>query len=654
MVSIGDFGPIDASYLAHSANDVIRYRASSGGFIKSFLVYLLDSGKIDFAIVTRTGGPQDPLTPETIITNSREDILSTRTNSVYMVHNALDCLGGLKDGRKYALVGLPCQVTRLRQLQAQGKYTSIVLVIGLFCNYAPRAEFTKSILQKLDVRAEDLLQIEYRGNGWPGGFTAHLRNGQRRFISTRDYWSNDLHNAPDMCRRCSDTAERADIWVGDPWNLQLEETDTMGMSLVICRNAKATKLVNEAATAGYIKLYSCTTEQLLRSQGYHIEEKKKRGAQLCGSAGKESPSKKTERAATLLAHLIAARRRALAVLRAVLTRLKCTLADLEVVLAMLEDADAFTASHLACRTPLIRWFLRRSFNRRTLIWYWREDRKVINLGDYITQVLLNRFGYKTVAYSDAKALGILSNYDFCLLVIGSELHKDMIDWLEVPQVFIWGQGKGHGEYFDVKLEPYASKLKIFAVRGPHTKRQLGLDKSLPEGDPALLMPLFFKVKRDPANCKVAYVPHWTNRSNWQTKLPQLGAEKFIDIMCTRKHFWRKLREIVSARFVLTNSLHTAIVCHAYGTPWALCLAEGDELNFPDKWRDFFELLGLGTDIDIVSNYQEGQAWWNQVAQKAANVDLVALLSSFPLPIKDKRAQRMIKSLVKSGPWRRSP
>jgi hypothetical protein len=161
------------------------------------------------------------------------------------------------------------------------------------------------------------------------------------------------------------------------------------------------------------------------------------------------------------------------------------------------------------------------------------------------------------------------------------------------------------------------------------------------------MPILFEVRRDPSQHNIAYIPHWSNRADWEAKKETLAAERFVDIMCTRRQFWSKLREIVSSRFVLTNSFHTAVICHAYGTPWALCLADGDELNFPDKWRDFFEFLGIEKKPVAVRNYAEGLHWWDTVGSKAQTPDLLPLLDSFPLPIKNKGVLTTISKLKSS-------
>jgi coenzyme F420-reducing hydrogenase beta subunit len=657
-VSIKDFGHTDSIFFAHSSNETIRFRASSGGFTKSFLVYLLESHVVDFAIVTRTGGPDNPLVPETTITSSKQDILSTRTNSVYAVNNPFVVLKEISDNKKYAFVGLPCHVRHLRALQKQGKYRNVVVVIGLFCNHTPKMEFTRDILRRLNVRESDVAQIEYRGGGWPGGFTAHLKDGQAKFLVLQRYWDNDLSNGPTVCNRCSEIAEDADIYAGDAWNLRLERTDSKGTTLVICRNKQASRLVRRAAEAGHIKIDKCSQEQLVQSQGYHIGGKLRRKPGQSSDVKTADYSHLLRRVLNLAVHPLLAYRVAMNILRAILNkskrmiskcleRGKAALDDWQRLIKLLREPDHYTLTHVACGAPVIRRLLRRAFANRVLIWYWREERRQINFGDYITEVLVKEFGYKTVNYHNASLLNILPTYRFCLLVIGSELHKGMMDSLRVPELYIWGQGKGHGEYFDIRSEPYAAKVKIFAVRGPHTVRQLHLDERTPVGDPALLMPLFFPVRRDASQHRITYIPHWSNRAGWDINKEKLGAQRFVDVMCSRREFWSKLREIVSSEFVLTNSFHTAVVCHAYRTPWALCLADGDELNFPDKWRDFFEFLGVGDGVTAVKNYEEGLEWWNEVGSKARRADSFPLLDSFPLPVTHKRILTIMNQMKSS-------
>ncbi len=496
-------------------------------------------------------------------------------------------------------------------------------MISLFCNHTPTIAFTHDILKGLNLSENDLLCITYRGNGWPGGFTAYLKDGSHKFITLREYWSNDLNNGPDCCKYCSDIGETADYLVGDPWNLGFEGKDSLGLSLVICRNRKTTQWVGLAAKEGYLEISKCTRRQLIQSQGYHIVDKLNRGAM-----NKDVRQTAYHRG----------------MVPRVIERGKCTIRKFVWLARLLTTKDRYSFLHVACRITMFKPILRRYFKNRVLIWYWRDERAFINLGDYISEILVRMFGYRAINYSNASVLGLLPTFKYCLMIIGSELHKEKVDELTVPELYVWGQGKGHGKSLDLEIKPYSDKVEIFAVRGPYTRQHLGLDMKLPLGDPGLLLPFFFIIRRRPSLAHISYVPHWTNRSGMNSKSVAIGAEKTIDILCRRSRFWSTCRAIVSSRFVLTNSLHAAVLCHAYGTPWALCLADGDELNFPDKWRDFYELIGIAELPCAVRNYQEGSQWWEQFGSHARTVDLLPLLSAFPLPIRNRQVLSLMEKM----------
>jgi coenzyme F420 hydrogenase subunit beta len=586
-------GSISSIYLSWASINNLRYNASSGGFIKSFLWCLLHTKAVDYVIITRTGDDKSPLKPEVIITNSVADITSSRTNSVYAPSNVLSVLDQIDNSKRYAIVALPCQVKKLRSLQSEGKYGNISIVISLFCNHMPKIEFTHGILSKLNVEPDNVSRIEYRGSGWPGKFTAQLKSGGSKSIS--GYWDNNLDNGLDMCRSCHELGKDADIIVGDPWNLGFEDHDTAGKSLVICKNVKSNTLVNSAIVKGFIRADTISYEKLMQSQGSHIREKLSRGK-------------------SKLAKFIS-----------------IAIPD---IIKIIKDGNMptlrYIALYFAVKLPLMRKLISQYCvkNKQVLTYYWRENLMQINLGDYITDILCGAAGYKVINYSYAKLLGILDNYKSCLLMIGSELNKEMIDSLNIKRIDVYGQGKGHGSYFDIKAEPYRSKVNIIAVRGNHTIKQLGLDNNIPTGDAAFLMPYLFPLDIT-HNSKVLYVPHQINRINAKEILKQIIADEYVDIMCLRSQFWARVKRILSSAFVLTSSLHTSILCHAYKTPWALCLPAGSELNFPDKWIDFYDYIGCSMPDKIATGFDEGFEWWQSTGSKLKEPDIKNLMMASP-------------------------
>ena len=257
-------------YYAHSSDPEIRFAASTGGFCKSFLVFLVETGRVDCAIITRSREGH-PLRPETIATDRVEDIVSTRTNSIYAIPKPLSILGSLESKKSYAFVGLPCHCKALKNMQGRGRYLNIRVMVCLFCNYTPKDDFTLWRLRELGVSIGDVERIEYRGNGWPGKFTVFLKDGSRR---QGVHKFTDLRYAPGPCVRCPILPTDFDISAGDPWNLGLEGRDTQGATLVSVRGGEPNSLVREAERAGYIRLLTDPpADALERSQRSSFERK---------------------------------------------------------------------------------------------------------------------------------------------------------------------------------------------------------------------------------------------------------------------------------------------------------------------------------------------------------------------------------------------
>ena len=171
-----------------------------------------------------------------------------------------------------------------------------------------------------------------------------------------------------------------------------------------------------------------------------------------------------------------------------------------------------------------------------------------------------------------------------------------------------------------------------------TLQKLGLPPATPMGDPALLLPELFPLFRRPGE-EVIYVPHFNARNHLRLGvLAEAGASRMVDIAVTREEFWPRVQTIVDAAFVLTGSLHAAILAQAYGTPWALCLPAGATQDKPVKWQDWFAWLDL--EPAICRNHGEGQRWWKASGSKARSRDLQPLLEAFPFAIHGPTAPQL--------------
>src|SRR5690606_8382981 len=97
-------GNYEACYVGHSMDDKIRYDSSSGGMITQILLYLLEEGLIDGALVTRMN-PERPLEPEPFIARTPEDIIEARGSKYCPVPANVALREIIEEPGRYAVVG---------------------------------------------------------------------------------------------------------------------------------------------------------------------------------------------------------------------------------------------------------------------------------------------------------------------------------------------------------------------------------------------------------------------------------------------------------------------------------------------------------------------------------------------------------------------
>lgn len=255
--------------------------------------------------------------------------------------------------------------------------------------------------------------------------------------------------------------------------------------------------------------------------------------------------------------------------------------------------------------------------------YWRSDKLILNMGDYIAELLIKAYGYEVELHHVAKRKGNLDTYERCTLVIGTLFDSVWFKRIDLHK-HIWGCGYWGDKHFAISL---LDECTVHLVRGPLTRDQLGLPSQIPVGDPALLMKEFFPLEKR-SEGGVVYVPHFNSRESLpSTTLRRLRADFFLDIACTRKEFWERVQKIVDANFVLTSSLHAAIVAQSYGRPWALVLPRGAKLDKPMKWQDWFASLDL--DFKVCANLKDAENWWQCHGLYAKAPPLDRIKGSFP-------------------------
>lgn len=226
-----------AGFIGHSNNSSLRKAASSGGYITSLLLTLMAQKKID-GVITIKNDLECPLENNGGIIKDINS-LSKTTGSKYFPASACIGLKGLDklDGC-FAFVGKPCEITAARLLieNHPEKYRNRLLLISLFCAHTPSRKKVLDLLKKQGIIIDQIEEIRYRGNGWPGYFQVIGKN-QTKLIEKpyREIWDNCLsRDIPTPCRLCKDPfGKLSDISVGDAWGF--EDSTGFGLSSIIIR-----------------------------------------------------------------------------------------------------------------------------------------------------------------------------------------------------------------------------------------------------------------------------------------------------------------------------------------------------------------------------------------------------------------------------------
>lgn len=271
------WGRYEDVYSGWSADDEIRYKASSGGVLSGLALYLIESGEVDGVLQIRVGS--SPLTTELVCSKDRDSVV-TCCGSRYISSSPLASIAKyFNDGCRYAFIGKPCDAEALKNflllhpdLQAQFPY-----LLTFFCAGAPSRAASINLSEDLGVSEDQIYSIRYRGYGWPGKATVTSVEGSTAEMPYIESWNNYLgKDVRKMCKFCvNGTGEFADISCGDLWSLKNNAPDFSekpGVNIVFARSKKGKRLLELAAQAGYLHLEPYTlNEDLERIQPKHSD-----------------------------------------------------------------------------------------------------------------------------------------------------------------------------------------------------------------------------------------------------------------------------------------------------------------------------------------------------------------------------------------------
>jgi len=182
-------------------------------------------------------------------------------------------------------------------------------------------------------------------------------------------------------------------------------------------------------------------------------------------------------------------------------------------------------------------------------------------------------------------------------------------------------------------EDLLARCAFFGVRGPLTRSLLGLPLSTPTGDPGFLMPLLYTPSTNAErrlDDHTLCIPHCSEAERAEELRQAAGADRVISAWVRSDEELHALIDaIVSADFVLTGSLHGAILACAYRRPFAFW--DTGFVDIPFKWADF--AASIGVEPGFASDMADGFDWYASRAQKIVRPGVAPILACCPFGVR---------------------
>lgn len=253
------WGPYISMQTGWATDPALRFSAASGGALSALLVHLLQIGTVD-AVIQIAADPGTAIGNVTVINTDAASVLDS-AGSRYAPSAPLAGLGTLiGDGRRYAVVGKPCDAAALRAMcdADPGFAAAVPVILSFFCAGVPSHTGGRAVLAALGADPARVTGFRYRGMGWPGRATARLDDESERSMSYHDSWGNILSkHVQHRCKICADgTGVAADLVCADAWESDAEGyprfEEAPGVSLIAARTTLGAEVLAAARAAGLI------------------------------------------------------------------------------------------------------------------------------------------------------------------------------------------------------------------------------------------------------------------------------------------------------------------------------------------------------------------------------------------------------------------
>lgn len=290
----GFVGSYIGCHTGHSTDEDIRYHSASGGMVSQMLIWLLEKGYIQGAVVTKFD-PSNELLVNSFVATTKEEILAAKSSkySPVTLNTAIQDIKS-REG-KFVIVGVPCHIQGFRKYEKLDKRfkEKIFGYFGIYCSCGRTFYLTEYAFNERGIDKSRLTYFAYRDEGCLGSMVARQRPTGIRITDSnsetclyndervyKDRYQNYYHPlrtffVPQRCHFCIDHyAELADVSFGDI-HIAPYKDDKIGISSWVVRNEKFSALFEDAKADGVITMDDLDVETLKASQKVAFHKKQR-------------------------------------------------------------------------------------------------------------------------------------------------------------------------------------------------------------------------------------------------------------------------------------------------------------------------------------------------------------------------------------------
>ena len=264
-----DFGIHRRIIIAQATDKRILQVCQDGGVVTALLMFALENGLVDGAIVS--GVDKDrPFYPVPRLATTPHEVLECAGTRYSYSPNLLAFQEGIKQKKKnLAFVGTPCQIHALRKIEMVPlkKYSNpLRLTIGLMCteSFTYEGLMERHIQRELGINLHDISKINIKGK-----ILVTAKSGEMKTVPLSDAKKYTRKG----CSPCTDfSSELADISAG---GLGLN-----GWTFTVIRTEKGEELFESAERKGLIKTRLAEEEQRALSLLIKLSKRKRRASSV--------------------------------------------------------------------------------------------------------------------------------------------------------------------------------------------------------------------------------------------------------------------------------------------------------------------------------------------------------------------------------------